>query len=98
MFLEKSVFNSMWWAVFENNGPLLWSRITGQLNGFMNGLYREGFFAGTNPAQAFFVVCDGTNNPPDSVDAGYVVVDIGAAPNKPAEFVRLRFQQKSLTA
>jgi phage tail sheath protein FI len=98
MFLEKSVFNAMWWTVFENNGPLLWSRITGQLNGFMNGLFREGFFAGTNPGQAFFVVCDGSNNPPDSVDAGYVVVDIGAAPNKPAEFIRLRFQQKSLTA
>jgi phage tail sheath protein FI len=98
MFLEKSVYNSTWWSVFENNGPLLWSRISGQIGSFMNGLFSSGYLAGANPSQAYFVVCDGTNNPPDSVNAGYVVIDIGAAPNKPAEFVRLRFQQKSLTA
>lgn len=96
MFLEKSVFNSTWWAVFENNGPGLWTRLASQINGFMQGLYLGGYFAGTSPSQAFFVICDNTNNTSASIEAGQVIVDIGAAPNKPAEFVRLRFQQKSL--
>jgi phage tail sheath protein FI len=98
MFLEKSTYNSLWWTVFENNGPSLWAKITAQLDGFLRGLYQSGYFAGTSPAQAYFVICDETNNTAATVEAGQVVVDIGVAPNKPAEFIRLRFQQKSLNS
>lgn len=96
MFVEKSVFNSTHWIVFENNGPELWSRISGQLGGFLLNLYNSGYFAGNSPSQAFFVTCDSSNNPQSSIDAGQVIIDVGIAPNKPAEFVRFRFQQKSL--
>ena len=96
MFLEKSVFNSTHWIVFENNGPALWAKIKGQINGFLSNLYNEGYFAGNSSSQAFFVTCDDSNNPQSSIDAGQVIIDIGVAPNKPAEFVRFRFQQKSL--
>ena len=96
MYLEKSVYNSTWWAVFENNGPSLWAKLTAQISGFLNGLYNAGFFAGVTPSQAYFVICDETNNTPASIELGQVVIDIGVAVNKPAEFIRLRFQQKSL--
>lgn len=96
MFLEKSIFNATHWIVFENNGPALWAKIKGQINGYLVNLFNEGYFAGNSPSQAFFVVCDETNNPQSSIDAGQVIIDIGVAPNKPAEFVRFRFQQKSL--
>lgn len=98
MFLEKSVYNATFWIVFENNGPGLWTRIKLQLSGFLNNLFNEGYFAGTKPDEAYFVICDETNNPQSSIDAGMVIIDIGVAPNKPAEFVRFRFQQKTLTS
>jgi phage tail sheath protein FI len=98
MFVERSIWNSTFWVVFENNGPSLWARIKAQLNGFLNSLYNEGLFAGSTPAQAFFVTCDGSNNDQSTIDAGQVIIDVGIAPNKPAEFVRFRFQQKTLTS
>ena len=93
MFLEKSIFNATFWIVFENNGPALWARVQGQIQGFLNNLFNNGYFAGTTPSQAYFVICDNTNNTADSINAGQVIIDVGIAPNKPAEFVVFRFQQ-----
>lgn len=96
MFLEKSVYNSTFWAVFEPNGGLLWSKISTSLGSFLLNLFNQGYFAGTTPSQAFFVICDDSNNDQSSIDSGSVVCDIGVAPSKPAEFVRFRFAQKTL--
>jgi phage tail sheath protein FI len=97
MFMEKSIFNSTQWIVFENNGPALWARIRAQVQGFLGGLFNDGLFAGNSASEAFFVIVDETNNPQASIDAGQVIIDVGVAPNKPAEFVRFRFQQKTLS-
>ena len=97
MFVEKSIFNSTHWINFENIGAALYSRIRAQIQGFLLSLYGEGYFAGTSPDQAFFVICDETNNPPEVQNQGRVIVDVGIAPNKPAEFVTFRMTQKSLT-
>jgi hypothetical protein len=96
MFLEKSIVNSTHWVVFENNGPSLWTRITAQLSGFLGGLFQENYFAGTTPSEAYFVKCDSTNNTAETVEAGKVIIDVGVAYNKPAEFVVFRFTQKSV--
>jgi hypothetical protein len=93
MFVEKSIYNSTFWIVFENNGPALWTRIKAQVQGFPLGLFNDGYFAGTTPDQAFFVVCDESNNTAATINAGQVIVDVGIAPSRPAEFVRFRFSQ-----
>lgn len=95
MFVEKSIFESTHWTVFENNGPGLWTRVKAQVEGFLKSLYGDNYFAGASPAAAFFVICDETNNTPDVIDSGNVIIDVGIAPNKPSEFVRFRFQQKT---
>ena len=95
-YVEKSVFNATHIHVFENNGPTLWSRIRMQVTNFLKTLHDQGYFAGTTAAESFFVTCDSTNNPQATVDMGIVFCDVGLAPNKPAEFVVFRFQQKSL--
>jgi phage tail sheath protein FI len=41
------------------------------------------------------VKCDAENNPPETRDAGQLIVDIGIAPVKPAEFVVFRIAQFS---
>ena len=96
MFLEKSIYNSTFWIVFENNGPGLWAQIKTQLNGFMSSLFGEGYFAGTSPSAAYYITVDGSNNTQSVIDLGQVIIDVGAAANKPSEFVRFRFAQKSL--
>jgi phage tail sheath protein FI len=60
---------------------------------FLRRVWRDGALYGRTPAEAFFVKCDEENNPPESRDAGYLVVDIGVAPVKPAEFVVFRISQ-----
>jgi len=97
MFVEKSTYNSTFWTVFENNGPALWSRIKTQLSSFLNNLFSDGYFAGKNAGEAFFVIVDETNNTAATMNLGQVIVDVGMAPNKPAEFVRYRFQQVTAT-
>lgn len=96
MFVERSVWNATHWIVFENNGPALWTRIKAQLDSFLNNLFTNGYFAETTPAQAFRVVVDETNNDADSIALGQVIIDVAIAPNKPAEFVRFRFTQKTI--
>ena len=96
MFLEKSIYNDTFWIVFENNGNGLWGRIKAQISGFLNFLFSQSYFAGASPKEAYFVVVDSSNNTPATIDQGQVIIDVGVAPNKPAEFVRFRFAQKSL--
>jgi phage tail sheath protein FI len=95
MFCEQSIYNASFWIVFENNGPALWQRMKAQGDGFFLGLFRDGYLAGASPDQAFQVVVDSSNNPQEAIDQGIVTADYYIAGNKPAEFVRLRFQQKS---
>lgn len=93
MTVENSVYNSTQWAVFEDNGPLLWARIKSQLNGYLGGLFAAGWFKGTTANQAFFVICDDTNNTQDTIDQGQLNVTVGIAPYKPATFLVFSFTQ-----
>ena len=56
-------------------------------------LWMQGALVGATPDQAFFILCDESNNPASSVDEGKLVVDVGIAPVKPAEFVVFRISQ-----
>jgi phage tail sheath protein FI len=48
---------------------------------------------GGNPDEAFFVKCDAETNPPEQVDNGLLVCDIGVAPVSPAEFIMISLVQ-----
>ena len=96
MYLEKSVFNNTQQFVFENNGTALQARVRLAVQSFLLGLFNAGYFSGNTPAQAFFVICDSTNNSPAQIAQGILTCDIGVAPTRPAEFVVFRFQQKAL--
>ena len=96
-FVEKSTFNSTQFAVFENINTGLFNQLKTTMDSFLGGLFNSGHFAGDNPSQSFFVVVDGTNNTPETINQGKVIVDVGIAPNRPAEFVVFRFAQKTLS-
>ena len=58
-------------------------------------LWRAGYFKGRSPEEGFYVKCDSETNPPEVRAAGQVVVEVGVAPVRPAEFVIFRVAEES---
>ncbi len=92
-FVEKSIQTGTQWIVFEPNDADLWARIRRDITAFLTNVWRTGALFGATPAQAFYVKCDEETNPPAVRDAGQVIIEIGMAPVKPAEFVIFRISQ-----
>lgn len=91
--IEESIAESTRWIVFEPNDYTLWKSIRRDTSAFLTRLWRDGALMGRSPEEAFFVKCDEETNPPDVIDAGMVVILIGIAPVKPAEFIVFRISQ-----
>lgn len=95
IFIEESIYNAIHWAVFEPNAHPLWSSLRVNIDSFMNGLFRAGAFQGEKASDAYFVRCDLNDTMTQGdIDRGQVIVIVGFAPLKPAEFVIVRIQQK----
>jgi len=77
-------------ATFEPHDTRLWNRIIRELTTYFEGLFQAGALKGRTAAEAFFVKCDGTTNPPEVRESGRVVTVIGLAPGVPNEFVVVR--------
>jgi hypothetical protein len=98
IYLEHSIDNSTQWAVFENNGPALWSRVKESVDSFLYNEYKEGNLLGDSPAQSYFVRCDRTTMTQNDLDNGRMICLIGVALLKPAEFVIFRIGQATALA
>ncbi|MFD7862940.1 phage tail sheath family protein [Streptomyces sp. NPDC057682] len=94
-YLEESILLGTQWVVFEPNDDRLWSSIRRNVTAFLSEEWRRGALFGRTAEEAFYVKCDRDNNPPESIDLGQVVCEIGVAPVKPAEFVVFRLSQFS---
>jgi len=93
LYIEQSLYDGTQWAVFEPNNAQLWAQLLSSVGAFMQTLFVQGAFQGTTPAQAYFVKCDASNNPPSSIDQGVVNILVGFAPVNPAEFILIQIQQ-----
>jgi phage tail sheath protein FI len=95
IMIERSIYNGIQWAVFEPNDHRLWSSLRVNIGSFMDGLFRAGAFQGEKASDAYFVRCGlGDTMTQGDIDRGQVIVIVGFAPLKPAEFVIVRIQQK----
>ncbi|MFF3953822.1 phage tail sheath family protein [Streptomyces sp. NPDC001890] len=92
-YLEESILAGTQWVVFEPNDDALWARIRRTVSAFLVNEWRKGALFGLTPEEAFYVKCDRETNPPESIDAGQVICEIGVAPVRPAEFVVFRLSQ-----
>ncbi len=92
-FVEESIENGTQWAVFEPNDLDLWQRVKRTITAFLTRVWRDGALFGATASEAFYVKCDEELNPPEVRDAGQLIVEIGIAPVKPAEFVIFRISQ-----
>jgi phage tail sheath protein FI len=91
--LEESIERGTQWVVFEPNDPDLWARVRRDVRAFLTVLWRSGALFGATPDEAFFVKCDEETNPRETRDLGQLIIEVGVAPVKPAEFVIFRISQ-----
>jgi phage tail sheath protein FI len=94
-YLERSIEKGTQWAVFENNGDLLWANIRRTVEDFLFNEWRSNRLLGTKPEQAFFVRCDRTTMTQNDLDNGRLICLVGVSPLRPAEFVIFRIGQKT---
>jgi Bacteriophage tail sheath protein len=93
IFVEASLDRGTQWVVFEPNSYPLWARVTQSITNFLTSVWRDGALMGTKPEEAFFVKCDRSTMSQDDIDNGRLIVLVGIAAVKPAEFVIIRISQ-----
>ena len=93
--IEESVQESTEWAVFEANDAMTWLKVKTMIESYLEGLWRRGALAGPTKESAFFVnVGLGTTMTPQDILEGRMIVEIGIAAVRPAEFILLKFSHK----
>lgn len=97
LYIEESIDEGSQWVVFEPNDPGLWGKVIRNVTAFLLRVWRDGALFGSTPEEAFYVKVDAENNPPEERDAGYLHIEVGVAPVKPAEFVVIQIKQKTQT-
>lgn len=77
-------------VVFEPHSPLLRVQVSQAITGYLMSVFRAGALVGESAEQAFFVRCDSSNNPPEQVEQGQLLCEVGVALAVPAEFIVFR--------
>lgn len=96
--IEESTRKATAFAIFEPNDATTWLKVKAMIESYLYGLWERGALAGAKPEAAYFVrVGLGTTMTPQDVLEGRMVVEIGVAAVRPAEFIVLRFSHKLQT-
>jgi hypothetical protein len=96
--VEESVKKATIQFVFEPNDLNTWTRVKSMIDNFLAQQWKAGALMGTTPEQAFYVKV-GLNETMTEVDIweGRMIVEIGMAVVRPAEFIILKFSHKMLS-
>lgn len=92
-YLKQALKDATQFAVFEPNDERLWSAVTASCGNVLSRFWSQGGLKGASPAEAYYVVCDSSNNTAASIDDGEVRVQIGVALQQPAEFIVIQISQ-----
>jgi phage tail sheath protein FI len=92
---EESIKKATEQFVFEPNDANTWVKVRAMIENFLILQWRAGALAGAKPEQAFYVKV-GLNETMTALDIleGRMIVEIGMAVVRPAEFIILRFSHK----
>jgi phage tail sheath protein FI len=95
IMIEESAKKASAFAVFEPNDATTWLKVKGMLESYLFGLWEAGALQGAKPEAAFYVsVGLGKTMHPQDILEGRMIVEIGIAAVRPAEFIVLRFSHK----
>ena len=88
--IERRVWAALRPLVFEPNTPALWFHVTQAVLGVLVPVHESGALRGRTPDESFWVRCDESTNPPESVARGALLCEVGVAITAPAEFLVFR--------
>ena len=92
ILVEESIKKGTTWVVFEPNDANTWNKVRGMIENYLTQKWRDGALQGIKPEHAFFVSCGvGQTMTPQDVLEGRLIIEIGMAVVRPAEFIVLRF-------
>ncbi|MBK8565159.1 MAG: phage tail sheath family protein [Saprospiraceae bacterium] len=96
--VEESVSKGTFQFVFEPNDRNTWTRVKSMIENFLLLQWRAGALMGATPEEAFFVKV-GLNETMTELDIleGRMIIEIGMAVVRPAEFIILKFSHKMLS-
>jgi phage tail sheath protein FI len=92
-FIERSLDLGTQWAVLEPNDDTLWAKLSDSVSLFLARVWLDGGLMGVTKEEAFYVKVGLTTMTQDDIDNGRLIMEIGIAPVKPAEFVIIRIGQ-----
>lgn len=93
--MEESIMKATEFVVFEPNDRNTWERTRAMIENYLTGLWRQGALAGAKPEHAFFVnVGLGETMTSQDILEGKLIIEIGVAAVRPAEFIILNFSHK----
>ena len=93
--IEESIQKATNFVVFESNTAITWLKVKTIIESYLEGLWRQGALAGATTSDAFFVkVGLGQTMTSQDILEGRMIVEIGVAAVRPAEFIVLRFSHK----
>ncbi|MFE2539050.1 fibronectin type III domain-containing protein [Actinacidiphila glaucinigra] len=93
IYIENLLESVTRFAVFEPNGPDLWQTLNALVTQRLTTMTQAGQLQSTIPDQAFFVICDDTNNTAQTVALGEIHIRVGVALSSPAEFIVIEISQ-----
>jgi uncharacterized protein len=95
IMIEESAKKASYFAVFEPNDAATWLKVKGMVESFLYGLWQQGALAGSTPKGAYYVnIGLGITMTQQDILEGRMIVEIGIAAVRPAEFIILRFSHK----
>lgn len=94
-FAEESIKKATEQFVFEPNDANTWVRVQAMIENFLTTQWRQGALQGVKPEHAFYVAV-GLGKTMTSLDIleGRMIIEIGMAVVRPAEFIILKFSHK----
>jgi phage tail sheath protein FI len=93
--IEESIQKATAFAVFEANDTSTWLKVKAMIDSYLLGLWERGALAGPTPAAAYFVeVGLGKTMTTQDILEGRMIVRVGIAAVRPAEFIILVFTHK----
>jgi len=91
---EKDIKDAMKVAMFEPNSQPTWEAVRTSVTNYLTKLWKNGALMGTKPEEAFFVqVGKGITMDQEQINNGEMIVKVGMAAVRPAEFIILQFTQ-----
>jgi len=94
IMVEQSCKNAVAFFIFEPNDANTWTKVQSMTENFMNLLWKGGALQGAKPSEAYYtrIGLGQTMTAQDILD-GKLILEIGMAPVRPAEFIIIRIDQ-----